>query len=202
MNQKSYNYIFAILAAIIAFSVYLATLAPTVWFIDSGELAAVASTLGIAHPTGYPLFTIIGHIFTLLPFSDSEIYKLNIMSAFFCALGVFVFFLLIRYLISNSEQTFPAGKSIQDKGKKNTGGKNQPAKTSSKKSNEIPDIIAYGAAGFAALVLAFSKTFWGQANSVEVYPIHIFFVITLMFVFLKALFNTKKSGEESFISQN
>lgn len=199
MSQKSYNYIFGFLAAVIAFSVYLATLAPTVWFIDSGELAAVASTLGIAHPTGYPLFTIIGHIFTLLPFSNSEIYKLNVMSAFFCSVGIFMFFLLVRYLVTN--YSF-AGSAAADKQKKPVKA-NTPAKTTKEKNIEIPSVIAWGAAGFATLTLAFSKTFWGQANSVEVYPIHIFFVITLIFVFLKAIFETKKTVTgTTFISQN
>lgn len=35
--------------------VYLTTRAPVVQFIDSGELAVVCQTLGIAHPTSYPL---------------------------------------------------------------------------------------------------------------------------------------------------
>lgn len=195
MSQKSYNYIFGIIAAVIAFSVYLATLAPTVWFIDSGELSAVASTMGIAHPTGYPLFTIIGHIFTLLPFSDSEVYKLNVMSAFFCAVGIFIFFLLARFVYSSATPVIN-----QTKAKKNSPGS---GKTVAEKTSVLPGIIIYGTAGFSSLILAFSKSYWGQANSVEVYPIHVFFLVTLMFVFLKAIFNTKNQKEEtSFISDN
>lgn len=203
MSKKSYNYIFGFIAALIAFSVYLATLAPTVWFIDSGELTAVASTLGIAHPTGYPLFTIIGHVFTLMPFSESEVYKLNLMSAFFCALGIFMFFQLVRFL-TGAYSPASGGKSSNVKPVKTSAGKVSTAKSPAKKElTSVPDIIAFGAAGFASLVLAFSKTYWGQANSVEVYPIHIFFVITLMFIFLKAVFNTKQAAEGgSFISQN
>ena len=103
--------IFALACALAAFTIYLLTLAPTVWFIDSGELAAVAATLGIAHPTGYPLFTLIGHVFYMLPISSSEIYKLNLMSAFFCSLGIFVFFYLMKFLVSNySQQTSPPKK--------------------------------------------------------------------------------------------
>ena len=47
--------------------VYLLTLSPTLQFIDSGELAVVCKTLGIAHPTGYPLYTLLGRLFSLLP---------------------------------------------------------------------------------------------------------------------------------------
>lgn len=200
MTQKAYNYIFGIIAAVIAFSVYLLTLAPTVWFIDSGELAAVASTMGIAHPTGYPLFTIIGHVFSLLPFSTSEVYKLNVMSAFFCALGIFMCFQLVKLLAQNYS---PIGTTVKS-GKLTKGSqqqKNTPAKAK-ERVIDIPSAIGCGAAGLSALILAFSKTYWGQANSVEVYPIHVFFLVTLMFVFFKALFNTPKTKSESFVSDN
>ncbi|MEO8513157.1 MAG: DUF2723 domain-containing protein [Ignavibacteria bacterium] len=196
--MKKPTYIFGFIASLIAFCVYLMTLAPTVWFIDSGELAAVATTLGIAHPTGYPLFTIIGHLFSMLPIGSSEIYRLNLMSSFFCALGIFVFFLLMKYLLSKGEDS-AAIKAI-DKSKKQS--KPQAAGLKEKLIS-IPDIIAYSAAGFASLILAFSKTYWGAANSVEVYPIHVFFLVTLMLVFLKAIFNTKRNiTEGTFITQN
>ena len=93
MSFKSKNYITASALFIVSIAVYIKTLAPSVWFIDSGELSAVASTLGIAHPTGYPLFTLIGHLFSMLPVSSSQIYNLNLMSAFFCSLAVFMFVL-------------------------------------------------------------------------------------------------------------
>lgn len=47
---------------------YWLTSYPTVAYIDSGELAVVNWTLGIAHPTGYPLYTLLGRLFALLPF--------------------------------------------------------------------------------------------------------------------------------------
>jgi len=65
------------------FFVYLQTVAVTVGFIDSGELATVPYILGIAHPTGYPLWTLLTHIFSYLPIANEEIVRLNI----FCALA-------------------------------------------------------------------------------------------------------------------
>ena len=198
---KKLTYIYALAAGVIAFGIYLLTLAPTVWFIDSGELAAVASTLGIAHPTGYPLFTIVGHIFSMLPIGPSEIYRLNLMSAFFCSLGIFIFYLLVRYMFTRGGVNLNAAKKT-DKA-------NTPKKTKSAVSNvkekliSIPDIIVFSAAGFASLILAFSKTYWGAANSVEVYPLHVFFLVTLMLVFLKAVFATNRNNTEgTFITQN
>lgn len=196
---KKLIYIFAACAAVIAFSIYLVTLAPTVWFIDSGELAAVASTLGIAHPTGYPLFTIIGHVFTLLPISSSEVYNLNVMSAFFCAMGIFVFFLLVKYLLSNYKGV------LQVTVKKTAAQKNvRSAGVPKEKPVDLPEAITCGIAGLASLVLAFSKTYWNTANSVEVYPLHVFFLITLIFVFIKAIYGTsgKSSVGGTFISEN
>jgi len=52
------------------FLVYLFTSAPGLGLIDSGELTTVVWKLGIAHPTGYPLYTIIGHLFSVLPFAN------------------------------------------------------------------------------------------------------------------------------------
>ena len=51
---------------------YLHTAAPTVSDIydDSMEFPVVVYRLAIAHPTGYPLYTIVGKLFTLLPFGD------------------------------------------------------------------------------------------------------------------------------------
>lgn len=197
--MKKLTYIYGIAAGIIAFAVYIMTLAPTVWFIDSGELAAVATTLGIAHPTGYPLFTIIGHIFTLLPIGSSEIYRLNLMSAFFCSLGIFMFYMLVKFFMHNGTiaEDKPAAKQPKSKSPKS------PAAAIKEKVTAIPDIIVYTVSGFAALVLAFSKTYWAAANSVEVYPLHVFFLSTLMFVFMKAVFSTKRNDVEgSFITQN
>ena len=76
MKKFLQNDVFIGLAlSLAAFGVYLLTLAPTVTFIDSGELATVAATLGIAHPTGYPLFALLGWLFAHLPISARIIWK-------------------------------------------------------------------------------------------------------------------------------
>ncbi|MGE5140350.1 MAG: protein O-mannosyl-transferase family [Rudaea sp.] len=61
----------ALLAALLALSVYLRTLAPTITWkhdgADSGDLASAAFTFGIPHPPGYPLFTPLAGLFAHLP---------------------------------------------------------------------------------------------------------------------------------------
>lgn len=60
--------------------IYGYTLFPTVGGGDSGELIAVASTLGIAHPPGYPLYTLLGKLFTFLPWGTIA-WRVNFFSA-------------------------------------------------------------------------------------------------------------------------
>ncbi|MEA3459838.1 MAG: DUF2723 domain-containing protein, partial [Chloroflexota bacterium] len=66
-------------------ALYFHTLAPTVLPADSGEFQLVSRLLGIAHPPGYPLYTMLGKLFTLVPIGDAA-YRLNLMSALFAAL--------------------------------------------------------------------------------------------------------------------
>ena len=80
----------AVPAALLALIVYLRTLAPGLTEIDSGELAAVAATLGIAHPSGYPLFSLLGHVWTMVPTGLRVITWMNALSAVLCAASVWI----------------------------------------------------------------------------------------------------------------
>ena len=77
--------------------IYILTLSPALSFIDSGELATCCATLGIAHPSGYPLYVLLGRIFSLFPFGK-PIYLLNLMSAFWISLTNLCFFLSLFIL--------------------------------------------------------------------------------------------------------
>ena len=168
-NSKLTYQIFSFLIPLI---VYIKTLAPTVTFIDSGELAAVASKLGVAHPTGYPLFTIIGNIFTKLPFGD-EVYRLNLMSAVISSLALLMFFNLLTFIflkLNLPDENKPAVKKIQNS-------------------------VYYNISLASVLILAFSKTFWDTANAIEVYSLHTFFLITNIYLFLKANSNNSEDKE-------
>ncbi|RJP21311.1 MAG: DUF2723 domain-containing protein [Candidatus Abyssobacteria bacterium SURF_5] len=70
----------------IVLAVYVKTLCPTVYWEDAGELITVAHVLGIAHPPGHPLYTIIAHLFSLIPLG-SIAWRVNLMSAVFAALA-------------------------------------------------------------------------------------------------------------------
>jgi len=106
---RSYGFRFGLAGLILLLSgfFYLLTLSPSLSFIDSGELATVCYTLGIGHPTGYPLYTLIGRIFSLLPL-ETPIYRLNLLSLFLvCFSNLILFFLFLKIL----ELLFPKVKN-------------------------------------------------------------------------------------------
>jgi hypothetical protein len=57
--------------ALFTLAVYVRTMAPTITWrnagADSGEFVTAALNLGVPHPTGYPLYTILAHTFSALP---------------------------------------------------------------------------------------------------------------------------------------
>jgi len=73
-------------------ALYVTTLAPTVLPADSGEFQLVTSVLGIAHPPGYALYTILGWLFAQLPIGDVA-YRLNLFGA---ACGVLTLVIMVR----------------------------------------------------------------------------------------------------------
>jgi len=66
---------------VLLFLIYLATLMPTVVDQDSGELVAAAHVLGIPHPTGYPLWALLGRAFDFLPVGHTSAYRIALLSA-------------------------------------------------------------------------------------------------------------------------
>jgi hypothetical protein len=86
-------------ALVVLFGVlYAGTLAPTVLpygapdTLDSPMLQAEVSVLGIGHPTGYPTYMMLTHLFTYLPIGDPA-YGINLASAVFGVAAVLVIYL-------------------------------------------------------------------------------------------------------------
>jgi hypothetical protein len=200
---------FYLLTGLFVFIIYLITLAPTVIQIDSGELAAVQATLGIAHPTGYPLFTISGYIFTQIPLPFRNIYKLNLLAALWCAAGISVFTYAVKLVLDNINR-FRIVKEKQKakkikKRNKNTRSlsKEKGIKEPAEKENKvisIPENKKYFASVLSGLLLAFSKTYWFQSTSVEVYSLHIFLLLFIILFLLKAFIEEK--NKEKLLTRN
>ncbi len=86
------------LLAVAAFVLYAITAAPSVatLFDDSLEFQVVLPTLGIAHPSGYPLYTLAGKLFTaLLPLRDAA-GRANLFSALLAAAAVGMLYRVAR----------------------------------------------------------------------------------------------------------
>jgi len=95
------NHYFGVVPGLIALMVYLTTTCRSIWIGDSGEFALAFKTLGICHPPGYPLFTLLGRFFVMLmPFVRvtfaANIYNVLIASA----TAVAVYYLFKKYLSS------------------------------------------------------------------------------------------------------
>ncbi len=89
----------ALVVSIFCLALYVKTLCPTVYVGDSGEFNTVAYTLGIAHPPGYPLYTLIGWLVCQVPLSTIAI-RMNFASALFASVSVYIIYLLIKRLLS------------------------------------------------------------------------------------------------------
>jgi hypothetical protein len=82
---------------LLSFIFLLRTLSPTVYELDSAELATGAAVLGIAHAPGYPLYLMIAHGFTWLPFGDVA-FRVNLFSAICLALTTPVLYSFLHRL--------------------------------------------------------------------------------------------------------
>lgn len=96
------DHLLAAALGLAALMLYVVTLAPSVAtvFDDSLEFQVVLPSLGIAHPTGYPLYTLLGWLWShLLPVGDLA-HRVNLLSAVAAALTVSLLYLAARRLNS------------------------------------------------------------------------------------------------------
>jgi len=92
------DWIQAGISAALLFALYALTAPRTVALEDDGLFILSSYFLGVEHPPGYPLFTLIGHLFTYLPFG-SVAYRVHLASALFGALSGAAAWLCARALI-------------------------------------------------------------------------------------------------------
>jgi tetratricopeptide (TPR) repeat protein len=88
----------AAVIAVALFLVYAAGACPTIYVGDSGELVAAVYLLGIPHPTGYPLYVLLGKLWTLLVPFGSIAYRMSLFSAACAAAACAVLYWLCRRL--------------------------------------------------------------------------------------------------------
>jgi hypothetical protein len=145
--------------------VYGSTMNHSIGFTDSGELATVCYTLSIAHPTGYPLFTLLGRCISMIPSGMRLIVQLNALAVLLVISALVVFYYTIRNGIEKLE-----GK---------------------RKSEEW---LIRSSAFIGVCILAFSSTVWSQSTNIEVYSLHFFFISLIMYGIQKAI-NSENQSE-------
>jgi hypothetical protein len=78
------------------FTMYVYTAGPSIVpYRDAGEMATSVPTLGILHPTSYPLYSILGAVACQVPLGNNA-YRLNVFSALAMALAWAIIFFALR----------------------------------------------------------------------------------------------------------
>src|SRR5881396_1005772 len=156
------------LAALLLFSW---TLAPTVTLTDSGELVVVAQGLGVAHPPGFPLWVVLAHLASLVPFGNVAV-RINFSSALFAALASAVLTLVVAelgitasYVATSKKRAAQQRKSSGDSG--------------------ISHLLTLAPALGAGLLMTFSRTLWSYATITEVYTLNTLLILTVFFLMLR-----------------
>nr|XP_035964887.1 transmembrane protein 260 isoform X8 [Halichoerus grypus] len=91
-------------------AVFTLTLPPSVPGGDSGELITAAHELGVAHPPGYPLFTLVAKLAIMLFPFGSVAYRVNLLCGLFGAVAAsLLFFTVFRLSGSHAGGILAAG---------------------------------------------------------------------------------------------
>ncbi|MBI5819857.1 MAG: DUF2723 domain-containing protein [Verrucomicrobia bacterium] len=169
----------------IAMAGYIWTMAPNVTLEDSGELITAAHHLGVPHPPGYPIWTVLGFLFDHLnPLSPNPVpdyvkadgvnisrrdfniaWRVTFMSATFAGLAAAMLALLISRsgsMLLRSAKMFH--ESLTD---------------------EQERWIAAVCGTVGALIFAYSPVPWSQAVVGEVYTLNgLFMALTTVMIFI------------------
>lgn len=136
--------------------VYFYTKPPSILWIDSGTMIAAASEMGIPNPPGFPFYMMVGHLFTLLPFS--KLFSLELLSIVSSITLLFLVYQIIKTLLDN-RLFFQKEASIESN------------LVDTKTQN-----LSHFSALFGIISLAFSYQYWSQTQNTEA------FIFTYMFV--------------------
>jgi hypothetical protein len=149
--------VFAILSVVIPFAIYMATLAPSVTFFDSGEFLTATASLGSAHSPGYPLFLMYAKLFTWIPLGNIA-FRVNMATALSSSLACLGVYLLTITLLKKEQLA----------------------------ENERFSAFVINSAGLAAAVV-FSVTprLWLQSNHDKPYPLLAFMTASIFYLLLK-----------------
>ncbi|HUT63069.1 MAG TPA: DUF2723 domain-containing protein [Anaerolineae bacterium] len=165
MTAGKANTIVALIIFTIALIIYIMTVAPTLSFWDCGEFITCSYIMGIPHPPGSPLLSLLGRVFSLIPFHDyrgqgtNEIaYRINMIDVILGALTVMLTYLIMVKLIR----------------------KFRPSTFS-----KLENTIIIFCASITAFMVAFSDEFWANAVETETYMPTLFMQMLALWLTLR-----------------
>jgi hypothetical protein len=132
-------------------AVYTITLCPTVFWWDSGELIANIAVLGIPHRPSFPIYVLLGKLFSFLPFWSFAL-KVNFLSGLFASFSLAIFY---KIFLKSANLFFPGMA----------------------KKRELVLLSGFS----FILVFGFTYSFWIQAVRAEVYSLNVLFFSLLLF---------------------
>lgn len=158
------NIIFGWTVFAIALVAYWMTMEPTASFWDCGEFIAASYKLEVPHPPGAPLFLLIGRLFSLLSFGDTEMvaYWVNFASIVAGAFSAVFLFWSITLLGLKLTKRKPKDQIPQD---------------------QIFTLIGAGVVG--SLAYTFCDSAWFSSVEAEVYSMSSFFTAFVIWAILK-----------------
>src|SRR6186997_1804198 len=164
MNFRKVNNITGWVILLIATATYTLTREATASFWDCGEFIACANEIGIPHPPGSPLFTMLGRLFILV-FSGGNAANaassVNLMSAVASGFTILFLFWTITHFARKMFVNHGEGLTQQ----------------------QTFTVMASGVVG--ALAFTFSDSFWFSAVEAEVYAMSSFFTAFVVWAMLK-----------------
>lgn len=170
----------------LALALYSLTLAPTVTLVDSGELIAAAYTLGVAHPPGFPLYTLLAHLATLVPLG-SIAERVNFASAIAAALAS----LMMAMIVSELLLSIPRASRLGRRAEKRDRRERKSRKTEARPNDEadlfhrVPPIMLLAPGIMAGLMFASSRTLWAYATIAEVYALNTVLILVIFYLMMR-----------------
>lgn len=95
------------ISTLITAALYIFTTASHITLMDSGDLILGAQTLGVVHPPGYPLFVMLGFLFSKIFFFLEPAHQIHLMNALFGAFATGVLSLLV-FELDEKQRKAPA----------------------------------------------------------------------------------------------
>ncbi len=173
MNTKNLHRLIGAVVFLFSLTVLLLTVQPSVSFWDCGEFTAAAYSLQVPHPPGTPLFTMVGRIFSMLPFASNTAYRVNLISVLASAFSVLFLYLIAVKIINNFKSETPG--------------------------NFWKVISVYLPAAVGALSFSFSDTFWFNGVEAEVYASSTFLFAGIVYLMMLWTEKSDKKDNEKYI---